>query len=34
VLLLGATSMRGELETALRARGLEVVVVACYETLA
>ena len=33
VLLLGATSMRGELETALRARGLEVVVVACYETV-
>ena len=33
VLLLGATSMREELGAALRARGLEVVAIACYETV-
>lgn len=33
VLLLGASSMRDELGWALRAKGLEVVAVACYETL-
>ncbi|HEY5112007.1 MAG TPA: uroporphyrinogen-III synthase [Acidimicrobiales bacterium] len=32
-LLLGATTMRGELPAALRARGIEVTKVACYETL-
>jgi uroporphyrinogen-III synthase len=33
VLLLGATFMRTELVSALRAKGLEVVTVACYETI-
>ena len=33
VLLLGATSMREELGAALRAKGLEVVAIACYETV-
>jgi uroporphyrinogen-III synthase len=33
VLLLGAASMRGELAAALRAKGLEVVCIACYETV-
>jgi uroporphyrinogen-III synthase len=33
VLLLGATSTRTELASALRANGLEVVTVACYETI-
>jgi uroporphyrinogen-III synthase len=33
VLLLGARSMRTELASALRAKGLEVVAVACYETV-
>jgi uroporphyrinogen-III synthase len=33
VLMLGATSMRDELASTLRARGLEVVSVACYETV-
>ena len=32
VLILGARSMREELAAALRARGLEVVSIACYET--
>jgi uroporphyrinogen-III synthase len=32
VLLIGATSMRTELASALRADGLEVLTVACYET--
>ena len=34
VLLLGAASMRTELPSALRAKGLEVVTIACYETIA
>jgi uroporphyrinogen-III synthase len=34
VLVLGATSMRDDLVVALRARGLIVAVVACYETVA
>lgn len=34
VLILGATSMHEELPTALRAKGLEVVCIACYETVA
>lgn len=33
VLLLGAKAMREELATALRAKGLEVVTIACYETI-
>lgn len=33
VLLLGARSMREELGSALRAKGLEVVAIACYETV-
>ncbi|HVB51247.1 MAG TPA: uroporphyrinogen-III synthase [Acidimicrobiales bacterium] len=33
VLLIGATTMRSELPSALRARGIEVTKVACYETL-
>jgi len=33
VLLLGATSMREELGAALRAKGLEVAVIGCYETV-
>ena len=33
VLLLGAASMREELADALRAKGLEVMMIACYETL-
>jgi uroporphyrinogen-III synthase len=33
VLLLGARSMRTELPSALRAKGLDVVTVACYETI-
>lgn len=33
VLLLGAKSMRGELAAALRAKGLAVETVACYETI-
>jgi uroporphyrinogen-III synthase len=33
VLMLGATLMRDELASALRAKGLEVVKVACYETI-
>jgi uroporphyrinogen-III synthase len=33
VLMLGATSMREELGAALRAKGLEVVAIACYETV-
>ena len=32
VLILGAASMREELASALRAKGLEVAIVACYET--
>jgi uroporphyrinogen-III synthase len=34
VLILGATTMREELPAALRAKGLEVVCIACYETVA
>ena len=34
VLLLGAASMRGELATALKDRGLDVTALACYETAA
>ncbi len=34
VLLLGASSMRDELPSALRAKGLSVTTLACYETLA
>ena len=34
VLVLGAKSMREELIAALRAKGLEVVTIACYETVA
>lgn len=34
VLILGATSIREELPSALRAKGLEVVCIACYETVA
>ncbi len=33
VLLLGARAMRTELSSALHAKGLEVVSVACYETV-
>lgn len=33
VLILGAKSMREELGTALRLKGLEVVAIACYETI-
>ncbi len=33
VLILGASAMREELAVALRARGLEVVCIACYETV-
>lgn len=33
VLMLGAKSMRGELASSLLAKGLEVVTVACYETI-
>jgi uroporphyrinogen-III synthase len=33
VLMVGATSMRDELASSLRAKGLEVVHVACYETI-
>jgi uroporphyrinogen-III synthase len=33
VLILGASAMRDELATALRAKGLEVASIACYETL-
>ena len=34
VLLMGAASMRDELTLALRAKGLDVTVIACYETVA